>query len=390
MGRPQSLRGHPSHPRPPARAGHGARQVDPLVLREAVLAHSLGARVSWVPLHVEPGRSVRFSLSADPPLPYDEVFVDPSTGKVLGERKWGDITQGPKNLMSFVYRLHLHYSLALDFAGVTVLGIVALAWTVDCFVGVYLTLPTRRRGPRPAAVQAGGGRAWLARWWPALESALAGRRLQAQLRPAPRRRPVAFNLSEVYAPVTRQLLSQQEAQPSRSHIPMLSRPRQDPALSPRAAREIGRGLLAEQAALRGFTVGREEGLGYDPRRGVYTYMVRTSRDIREHYGGNTRLFFDADTGAFRGLYLPTGEAAGDTFTTWITTLHMAAIWGWPMQLFVCLMGLVVAMLGVTGVVIWWRKKASRAKFCLRGGGDTAPAPGERCARSPGPMTMPRE
>jgi hypothetical protein len=38
---------------------------------------------------------------------------------------------------------------------------------------------------------------------------------------------------------------------------------------------------------------------------------------------------------------------------------MAALWGWPMKLFVCLMGLLVGWLSVTGVVIWTRKRAGR-------------------------------
>jgi uncharacterized iron-regulated membrane protein len=329
-----------------------------------------------VPLHVEPGRSLRFSVSPAAPGGNDEVFVDPYTGKVLGESRWGDITQGWHNLMAFVYRLH--FALALDSAGVILLGIVSLVWTVDCFIGAWLTLPARRRKPPAgAAAQAATARSWWSRWWPAwkLRWEAGGYKLNFDLHRAGGLwlwamlfilawSSVAFNLSEVYAPVTRHLLSQQEAQPQRSHIPTLAKPRLHPAIAPGQAREQGRRLIAEQAALRGFTVEREEGLGYDARRGVYTYMVRTSRDIRdshERYSGNSRLFFDGDSGEFRGLYLPTGETAGDTFTSWITTLHMAAIWGWQLQLIICLMGLVITGLSVTGVVIWWKKRAARTR-----------------------------
>jgi uncharacterized iron-regulated membrane protein len=338
----------------------GARPLDPFALREAVLAHVPGARADWLPLHGEPGRSVRFGLAADPPPANDQVFVDPYTGRILGERKWGDITQGAKNLMSFVYRLH--YSLALDRAGVVLLGIVALAWTVDCFVGAYLTFPALRRG---------AARAWLARWWPAwqLRRGAGAYKLNFDLHRAGGLwtwamlfvlawSSVAFNLREVYAPVTRHLLGAQLAQPDRGHIPTLSAPRPAPRLPPRQALEIGRALMAGQAAQRGFTVEREDWLGFEPARGIYTYIVRSDRDIRERYGGSTRLFLDGDSGEFRGLYLPTGEAAGDTVTTWITALHMAALWGWPMQLVVCAMGLAVAMLSATGVYVWLKKRAA--------------------------------
>lgn len=348
-----------------------AQPINPLLLREAVLAQVPGARVHWVPLQVEPGRSVRFHVSADVPLPYDEVFVDPYTARVLGERMWGDITQGLQNLMPFIYRLH--YALALGSAGFTLLGIVALAWTIDCFVGLWLTLPARRRATAyPVAARAAHGKSWWARWWPAWKVRWHGRayKLNFDLHRAGGLwlwammfvlawSSVAFNLSEVYAPVTRLLLSQQQAQPDRSHLAALSRSQHAPAIPHQAAREIGRRLMMEQAGLRGFTVEREEYIGYDPRRAVYTYMVRSSRDVRERQGGNTRIFFDANTGAFRGIYLPTGEAAGDTFTAWITSLHMAGMWGWPLQLLVCALGVALTVLSGTGVYLWWKKHGAR-------------------------------
>jgi uncharacterized iron-regulated membrane protein len=47
-------------------------------------------------------------------------------------------------------------------------------------------------------------------------------------------------------------------------------------------------------------------------------------------------------------------------TYWFAQLHTAAVLGVPMKLFVCAMGLVIATLAVTGVYIWWRKRAARA------------------------------
>jgi len=38
---------------------------------------------------------------------------------------------------------------------------------------------------------------------------------------------------------------------------------------------------------------------------------------------------------------------------------MARVFGRPYQVFVCLLGLVVAMLSVTGVYIWWKKRRGR-------------------------------
>jgi uncharacterized iron-regulated membrane protein len=40
-------------------------------------------------------------------------------------------------------------------------------------------------------------------------------------------------------------------------------------------------------------------------------------------------------------------------------LHMAQVFGWPYRLFVALLGVAVAMLSVTGVLIWLKKKRAR-------------------------------
>ena len=45
-------------------------------------------------------------------------------------------------------------------------------------------------------------------------------------------------------------------------------------------------------------------------------------------------------------------------TCWLVWLHTARVFGLPMQTFVCVMGLVITALSVTGVVIWWRKHRS--------------------------------
>ncbi len=54
-------------------------------------------------------------------------------------------------------------------------------------------------------------------------------------------------------------------------------------------------------------------------------------------------------------------AAGDTVTTWLTLLHMAAVGGLPMKIAIALLGLALAVLSCTGVLIWARKKSARKK-----------------------------
>lgn len=332
-----------------------AQRIDPVLLHAQVAAHYPQALVLRMPLEVVAGRSVLFALRALPgkgkALAQDQVFVDPYTGRILGARLWGDIGQGVKNLMPFIYRLH--YSLALGPLGTLLFGIVALLWTLDCFVGAWLTFPRRA-----------SGKPWLARWWPAWQlRGGSAYKVSFNLHRAGGLwtwamlfvlawSSVGFNLPQVYEPVTRALLAQQ---PGMEAIPKLARPSLQPALDWAAALPQARLLMAEQASVHGFVVVAEKSLLYDPQRGVYRYDVRSSRDIRDH-GGHTRMLIDGNNGALRGLWLPTGAAAGDTVTTWINTLHMSVMWGWPLQLLVCLMGLAVTMLSITGVIIWLKKR----------------------------------
>ncbi|WP_349572753.1 PepSY-associated TM helix domain-containing protein [Azotobacter salinestris] len=352
--------------------GPEARPLDPLVLRARVQELHPQAFVARAPLKVEPGHSVTFRLFARPDasgslpeLANDQVFVNPYTGEVLGARKWGDISQGPKNLMPFLYRLH--FSLALGSVGSYLLGIVALLWTLDCFAGAYLTFPARQRN----RAQRTPGKGWLARWWSAWQVRWTGGsyKLNFDLHRAGGLWPwamlfvlawssVAFNLSEVYDPVMETLFAHQPDGPA-------SRNRAAPQLEPRLdwfeARETGRRLMAREAQAQGFAVQWEDALTYDPRRGLYSYRVHSDRDLSQHWG-STQVSFDANSGALAYVWLPTGAASGDTLRTWFVSLHMAALWGLPFRLFVCLLGLVVAMLSVTGTLIWWRKRQGRLKM----------------------------
>ena len=329
--------------------------------------------------------------------PNDQVFVNPYTGELLGERRWGDISQGLKNLMPFIYRLH--FELALGVVGSYAFGIVALLWTLDCFVGAYLTFPARtRHGPTPVRARA---KPWLARWWPAwqLRWRAGGHKLNFDLHRAGGLwvwamlfvlawSGVAFNLSEVYDPVMRAVFAHQPAAAAVAPLPV---PQLAPAIGWHEARDIGRRLMAEHGREKGFTVLHETALVHDPRTGTYRYQVKSSRDIRAQ-GGSTRLVFDADTGAFRGLWLPTGAASGDTVRMWLTSLHMALVGGivggLPMKLFVCAMGLVVALLSVTGVYVWWKKCKARQKSPLAAGQATPHHPRPNPSARPADFAKP--
>lgn len=101
-------------------------------------------------------------------LGFNQLFIDSGTGKERGRLTVGGLPTGWDNLMPFIY--HLHFNLSLGEIGGWVLGICALIWTLDCFVGFYLTLPARRRQAAASSDRPKTGetrKTWWQRWQPA-------------------------------------------------------------------------------------------------------------------------------------------------------------------------------------------------------------------------------
>ena len=338
--------------------------LDPFALRDAAERAAEGYAVNGVDFTRRLDEPARFSVEARPggPAPdNDDIALDPYTGQIVGERRDGDLRQGQINLMPFIY--NLHDALALGDGGVFVLGIVALVWTVDCFVGLWLTFPPRT----PIRRRSAG--AWLMRWsrfwrirWPTRPFKLtfdlhsAGGLWLWLMLAALAWSAVAFNLPGVYRPVTQALLGLDDTPAIRTAaLP----PQTPPALDWRAAHALGVRAMANEAHRYGFTVKSERLMFYDPAARTYAYRVRSTLDPGKF--GNTQLTLDADTGRILAFARPTGGRFGTTFTTWIEDLHTAGVWGWPMQVFLTIIGLAVSTLSVTGVMIWLRKRSARLR-----------------------------
>lgn len=351
----------------------------PMVLNSMMQKQYPDAMFNRVNLHQEAGKSVRFHLRPKLGLPQsalsnNEIFVNPYTGKILGERKWGDLSQGVINLLPFVYRLH--FSLALGDIGEYALGIIALLWTIDCFVGAYLTFPAkprRKQNPQPSITSQSFQhisvcKKWLSLWAKAWKIRFYSgfSKLNFDLHRASSLwlwamlfvfawSSVAFNLREVHNPVMQSLFATQKAE---KHLPSLAQPLLHPTLTWPAAIANGQKLMQQLSVQKHFKINREGYIDYNANKGVYRYSVNSSRDLSPK-SQRTSVTFDANSGRLLALYLPTGEASGNTIAEWMLVLHIASIWGLPMQIFVSLMGLVVVSLAMTGLIIWQKKRKSR-------------------------------
>lgn len=352
--------------------------IDVLELRDRMQSRVPDASFDYVELDADPGEVQVFHATfdqADDEHAHsrdDEFFVDPYTGELLGSRRWGRVPQAASELVPYVYRLH--YTLGLGEVGRVLLGLVALLWTLDCFVGAYLTFPPRRSEPRTT-------KDWMKSWsraWRIKTTGLfavvftwhraAGLWLWSVLFVFAWS-AVALNLERVYSPVMGSLFATSDVY---EHLPRLDAPEPEPSLSFADARAAGRAAMASKARSAVFEIHDEVSMAYAPRAGLYVYKVRSSRDVSVSHP-NTIAWIDASSGEAVAFFVPTGEASGDTVTTWLTALHFGAIAfrGDPgraslgYRLLVVIIGIVIAGLSVTGVWIWWRKRGIRLRASKR-------------------------
>lgn len=328
-----------------------ARRAESLVPQGRAVAVYLGGEsgAARVTMQAAPGAE---------PLGFGAVTLDAVTGEDLGRRgRPGAPPSRAADIMPFVYSLH--YQLAMGSTGAWILGIVALLWTIDCFVAFYLTLP--RASP-------GNSRGYFSRWRPAFLVKLSGSfyRVNFDLHRAGGLwlwamllvfawSSVFFNLNSVYAGVTKLVFDyspppwEWPAQPPRTDALKM--------LEWEEAQAVGQRLMADEAREHGFAIERADALYYKPAKGLIQYRVRSSRDIGERTA-TTSVLFDAYTGELVTLSLPSGLRNGDTVTNWLAALHMARVFGLPYRIFVCVLGLAITMLSVTGVYIWWKKRSA--------------------------------
>jgi uncharacterized iron-regulated membrane protein len=358
-----------------------------LELAQQIEARHPHVRVTYLPLAPEePGKSLSFGVAprVDPQTKrlyepgFNQIFIDPASGAELGRREWGAVWPITKeNFVSFLYVLH--YSLHLpemsgiDRWGIWLLGVIAVIWTIDCFTGFYLTLPPKKRSPSTADVGVnvnGVARSWWQRWKPAwLVRWWAGAtKLNFDLHRAFSLWTwgllfivafTAFSLNlyyEAFYPLMSKV-SQVTPSPFELHAP---NDKHNP-IEPTIAYSQVLAAAREDASKRGWP----EPIGaayYVPEWGIYGVEFYRPGDGHGAGGvGHRRLYFDGRDGQLLGDFQPWRGTAADIFVQAQFPLHSGRILGLPGRIMISALGLVVAMLSVTGVIIWLKKRRARVR-----------------------------
>ncbi|MDP8566695.1 PepSY-associated TM helix domain-containing protein [Methylophilus aquaticus] len=365
-----------------------------LALAQQVAHRYPQAQVTSIPLAVEAGHTLSIGVKSqvDPSsgqlydLGFNQVFMDPVTGQELGKREWGAVWPLDRtNFVSFLYKLH--YSLHLpemwgiDRWGIWLMGIVAIIWLIDSFVGVYLTLPksakVARRKPGVSATMShtSFGKRWLPAWkirWNSSEHKryfdlhrafglwtwllliiLAFSAFALNLR-----REVFMPLMQSAFTLTPTPFDLRKPLPKLEQVPPNVGFEQVLALAIRDARANG---WHEPAGRISYSL---------PYQLFSVDFYSPDADHGVAGAGHKRLYYDAIDARPLGQRIPWQGTAGDLILQAQFPLHSGRILGLPGRILISVMGVVVAMLSVTGVYLWWKKRKARKVSVMIAQGST--------------------
>jgi len=325
-------------------------------------------------------------------LDYNQAFIDPASGDIVGKRYWGRISLDSENLLPFLYKLHYSMHIPafahIDSWGVWFMGIVGIVWLFDSFVGFYLTLPSRSRRSAIAAAGGLGGtmpsldestadsarRSWLQRWKPAwqIKRGASTYRFNLDLHRAFGLWLWAMLIIIAFTSISMNL-GNEVVRPILNSISKLTPDafddRMPTALNKPIVADVSFATAIETAKAEAARRGWDEPAGgayYGLHYGLYAIMFHEPGGEHGSSGlGVKMLFVDGKSGALSGGRVPLEGTGADVFMQLQFPLHSGRIAGVPGRVLLSVMGLVVAMLSITGIVIWFKKRQARTAAAWR-------------------------
>ena len=369
-------------------------QTPPLsiaTLHEKVSSRYLEYGFSTMPVAIEPNRAVVFAvdkykgdIKVEPEPLFQEVYINPYTADIIGVRDKDEWAW--RNTMWKVF--WLHRELLLGDIGKLVLGIIALVWTINCFIGFYLTLPRAvKKNHAPRQDLAKRRASLLTRWLPAwkIRRNTNAFKLNYDVHHAfglwlwlmlfvIAWSSVGFNLQQVYRPVMQAVVgldgnkgkegkSNKADKPSEQVKPV----RNATANAVNKANSID--YLSKQANIaaqkNGLTIQQLLGMRWVEEDQQWQMRFKTNQDIGKKSGASSMTVNARDGSVEKVNFAYQNASFGHKVDQWLSTLHMGHIshgaGHLAYQIFLALIGVAVAVLSGTGVYLWWKGRQQRLK-----------------------------
>ena len=333
-----------------------AEKLDPRVAVTSISYQDTGRVKIGVRAKNNPDAGNPFSLE------FNEILLDPADATLLGMRNYGALSEGWHNIMPFIYLFH--YSLILGDPGWWFMGIIAVIWTLDCVNGLLITFPWRGNHRLPVK---GFWRRWSKAW--CIKTNVSPARINFDIHRAVSLwlwvvllvfawSSVYMNLwGSFYLHVTRAIT---EFHPPWYHLANRDPGPRLPPMNWRDAERYANNALQKLISEENIQVFAPNSMSYVPSYRAYRYRVYSDRDLSGQHV-RTEIYIDAVSGQPIFIYLPTGQYAGNTISSWLHTLHRARIWGLWYQVFISLLGIAIVVISVSGIIVWWNRRSSNNK-----------------------------
>ncbi|QIL74315.1 PepSY domain-containing protein (plasmid) [Diaphorobacter sp. HDW4B] len=322
-------------------------------------------RVSLLPLSAPAGSTYevrvvpRIDAANNRPydLGFDRLYVDPGSGKILGQRQWGALRLDRAHLIPFIDVLHRRLQLPGQW-GMWLTGTVAIVWLVSSLLGAWLTLP------RMASWRQEFWNKWKPAW--SIKRGASATRVTFDLHRSVGLWSLPFALmlgisgvyfslaDEVFKPVVN-WFSTVHQHPARS-LPVIKDRQRQPAFG------IDEAVVRARARLPAQT------LNYQPwyanhlaKQGVYRIAFKEPGMLERAFSLRyEQVYIDDQTGELRALYGYHHATNGERFVIWQYPLHtgrILALWG---RIAVFLAGVATCVMAVTGLMVWRSRSRARA------------------------------
>lgn len=262
---------------------------------------------------------------------FAQVYVDPYTARVTGQRVWGE------DLMSWIYKLH--YTLHGGSMGETVVGLAGLLLLVSVGSGICLWWPLWKQS------------------WRAAFAVRRGRRFNYDLH-----KTIGIASAAVLAVIAFTGVYMIFPEWIKPLLTAFSEETQPPTELTSSATSGGASLTPEEAiaiAERHFPDGRM--CHFHPPHGpdgVYEVALRQPGEVQRSFG-RTQVWIDAHSGNVLEVRDPRKLTAADTFIAWQFPLHNGEAFGLAGRWVVFFCGFAPAVLYVSGLLLWWRRRAAK-------------------------------